>query len=256
MKVNLHTHTTRCYHAEGTDEEYVLAAIEAGFDKLGFSDHTPFPYKDGFFNCDKMGIDQLDDYLSSVEHLQQKYGGKIEILLGLECEAVEEFFPFLKEMQKRVDYLILGNHGDKRIESFFGRLKKPEQLWHYLECAVKGMETGLFLYLAHPDLMFAHYPAFGEEERQVSISLCREAKRLNIPLEYNLYGVAKGIPADGLGYPCREFWEIAAQENIKAVIGVDAHAPYRLLEADMGKAKQVLTALGIEVIEDPMILLK
>ena len=101
MKVNLHTHTVRCYHAEGTDEEYVLAAMEAGFDKLGFSDHTPFPYTDGFFNGDKMEMDQLEDYIASVEALRRQYAGEIEILLGLECEAVEEFFPFLREMRKR-----------------------------------------------------------------------------------------------------------------------------------------------------------
>ena len=256
MKVNLHTHTTRCYHAEGTDEEYVLAAIEVGFDKLGFSDHTPFPYKDGFFNGDKMEMDQLEDYIASVEQLRCKYADKIEILLGLECEAVEEFFPYLQKMRERVDYLILGNHGDKRIEGFFGRLKKPEQLWHYLECAVKGMETGLFLYLAHPDLMFFAYPEFDEDARRVSTILCREANRLGVPLEYNLYGVAKGAPKGGLGYPCREFWEIAAQEQVKAVIGVDAHAPYRLTEADMEEAKRVLADLGVDLIEDPTTLIK
>lgn len=256
MKVNLHTHTTRCYHAEGTDEEYVLAAIEAGFDKLGFSDHTPFPYKDGFFNGDKMELDQLEDYLSSVEALRKKYAEKIEILVGMECEAVEEFFPFLHEMRERVDYLILGNHGDKRVDRFFGRLNQPQELWHYLECAVKGMETGLFLYLAHPDLMFHYYPQFDEAAKQVSRALCREANKLGIPLEYNLYGVARGKPANGLGYPCREFWEIAAQEGVKAVIGVDAHAPYRLLEADMEQAKSVIVELGIELIEDPTILIK
>lgn len=256
MKVNLHTHTTRCYHAEGTDEEYVLAAIEAGFDKLGFSDHTPFPYKDGFFNGDKMELDQLEDYLSSVEALRKKYAEKIKILVGMECEAVEEFFPFLHEMRERVDYLILGNHGDKRIEVFFGNLKTPQQLWHYLECAVKGLETGLFLYLAHPDIMLRNYPVFDEDARQVSTILCREANKLGVPLEYNLYGVAKGAPVGRLGYPCREFWEIAAQEGVKAVVGVDAHAPYRLLEADMEQAKSVIVELGIELIEDPTILIK
>lgn len=256
MKINLHTHTARCFHATGTDEEYVLAAIEAGFDKLGFSDHTPFPYKDGFFNGDKMEMEQLEDYLSSVEQLRRKYAGQIEILCGLECEAIEEFFSFLREVRKRVDYLILGNHGDKRVERFFGRLKEPQELWHYLERAVKGMETGLFLYLAHPDLMFFAYPQFDEAAQQVSRALCREANRLGVPLEYNLYGVAKGAPVGGLGYPCRQFWEIAAQEGVKTVVGVDAHAPYRLLEADMEKAKRVLTDLGIEVVEDPTTLIK
>ena len=44
MKANYHTHTARCGHATGTDEEYVLAAIEQGFDELVFSDHVPWPY--------------------------------------------------------------------------------------------------------------------------------------------------------------------------------------------------------------------
>ena len=38
-KNNYHTHTTRCYHASGKDEEYVKAAIKAGIKELGFSDH-------------------------------------------------------------------------------------------------------------------------------------------------------------------------------------------------------------------------
>ena len=44
MKANYHTHTARCGHATGTGEDYVLAAIEQGFDELGFSDHVPWPY--------------------------------------------------------------------------------------------------------------------------------------------------------------------------------------------------------------------
>ena len=30
MKTNYHTHTTRCMHATGDDEDYVLSAIAAG----------------------------------------------------------------------------------------------------------------------------------------------------------------------------------------------------------------------------------
>ena len=45
---NYHTHTTRCLHARNTDEEYVRAALDSGFTTLGFSDHTPWPYHDGY----------------------------------------------------------------------------------------------------------------------------------------------------------------------------------------------------------------
>ena len=67
MKANYHTHTARCGHAEGSDEAYVLAAIEQGFEELGFSDHVPWPYQSGFLNLGvRMDVRRLDEYLRSV----------------------------------------------------------------------------------------------------------------------------------------------------------------------------------------------
>ena len=48
MKYTYHTHTARCHHATGEDEEYVRAAIDAGIKVLGFSDHAPMPYPGGY----------------------------------------------------------------------------------------------------------------------------------------------------------------------------------------------------------------
>ena len=48
MKTNYHTHTFRCKHAVGDDEAYVLAAIGAGFDRIGFADHCPWPFASGY----------------------------------------------------------------------------------------------------------------------------------------------------------------------------------------------------------------
>ena len=42
IKTNWHTHTSRCGHAVGTDEEYVQAAIQGGLTTLGFSDHAAY----------------------------------------------------------------------------------------------------------------------------------------------------------------------------------------------------------------------
>lgn len=251
MKVNLHTHTYRCRHAKGSDEEYVLAAIDAGYDKLGFADHTPFPYANGFVNGDKMLIEELPDYIDSVLNLKEKYRGQIEILLGLECEAVPEFFPFLREMKRQMDYLILGSHGDKRIDPYSGILTEKKQLWRYFAYTVEGMETGLFLYLAHPDVMLGRYPVFDETAAEVSRKLCREAKRLHLPMEYNLYGVYKGVKPGCLGYPCDAFWRIAAEENCTAVVGVDAHNPGCFEATPMEPAVEYLRGLGITVLEDP-----
>ena len=252
MKVNLHTHTTRCHHARGTDEEYVQAAIEMGYDILGFADHTPFPYDNGFYNVDKMEMEYLEDYISSVTTLREAYKDKIDIRLGLECEAVERFFPFLRELRSRLDYMILGNHGDKEFEQFAGKLTEPRELWHYLETAVKGMETGLFLYMAHPDVMLNSYHQFDADARQVSEILCREANRLHIPLEYNLHGFNHTPVPGQLGYPCNEFWEVAARENVLAVVGVDAHSPNALRRGDLEGAQEHLRQLGLTVLENPL----
>ena len=252
MKVNLHTHTARCYHAAGTDEEYVLAALEAGYGKLGFADHTPFPYKDDYFPGDKMKIGELEGYIESVRGLKEKYKDKIEILLGLECEVVPEFYDFLWDCHDKMDFLILGNHGDKRVVPFMGKMTTIPELEYYTALAIEGMETGLFLYLCHPDLMFNRMTFFDDACDRMSREICRTANRLGIPLEYNLLGLQKTKKPGTFGYPCQKFWEIAAEENVTAVIGVDAHSPQHLLTFDMEGPRAMLKEMGITVLDDPM----
>ena len=48
LKANYHTHTYRCQHAYGSEREYIEAAIRMGIAELGFSDHVPCPFKDGW----------------------------------------------------------------------------------------------------------------------------------------------------------------------------------------------------------------
>lgn len=248
MKVNLHTHTARCGHATGLDDEYVQAAIEMGYDKLGFSDHVPYPTK-----CFGMQPKDMEDYLQSIASLKEHYKGKIDILLGFECEPLPRHEDYLRELRKRVDYMILGSHGDMAMgEPHSSLLKTPQQLWYYYEQTVYGMDTGLYLYLCHPDLMLASWPEFEDTAREVSRALCRAANERKMPVEYNLLGLIKGHKEDQLGYPCDAFWEVAAEENVTAVIGVDAHSPEQILIGEMEKAKAKLRALGIRVLDDPM----
>lgn len=253
MKVNLHTHTYRCGHADGTDEAFVLAAIAAGFTHLGFSDHTPFPYENNYQNGSKMQLQELEGYIASVLALKEKYRQQIRIFLGLECESVPRFFPYLKQLGSTMDYLILGNHGDWSTgEVYTARLETPQQLEKYVQTAVEGMESGLFLYLAHPDLMLCSYPEFDDAAEKLSRQLCREANRLGIPLEYNLYGLQKVKKPNCLGYPSLPFWQIVAEENGVACVGVDAHRPENFRDSDFIGAQTLLRSMGIQVLENPL----
>ncbi len=255
---NYHSHTTRCQHAVGAEEEYVRRAIDSGFEILGFADHSAWPYRSNFVAGMRMHISQLDDYVTTVKALREKYMEKIRIHLGMECEAFGEFYPWLEEIraEKGFDYFILGNHydtSDERGGEYFGNCSTPQSARRYLEATISGMESGLFVYLAHPDLFLNRYPRFDGEARAISQELCRAAKALDMPLEYNLLGRRRnpGARARGcVGYTSREFWEIAAENGNKAIIGVDAHAPADL--DCVGVYQQVrgeLRQMGIEVLD-------
>ena len=65
MDYNYHTHTTRCHHAEGTDEEYIEVAIKAGMTHLGFSDHLPFMFPDGYESFYRVDMARGEEYDSA-----------------------------------------------------------------------------------------------------------------------------------------------------------------------------------------------
>lgn len=71
MIANYHTHTWRCRHADGTEREYVERAIEGGLKILGFSDHSPYPFPDGYDSGMRMRLDQVEGYVDTVLALKK-----------------------------------------------------------------------------------------------------------------------------------------------------------------------------------------
>ena len=112
MKTNYHTHTTRCHHATGSDEEFVLSAIKGGYQEIGFSDHTPWKYHTNYISDIRMLPEELPGYVESLRSLQEKYKNQISIKIGLECEYFPEYIHWLKGIIKeyKLDYIIFGNH--------------------------------------------------------------------------------------------------------------------------------------------------
>lgn len=251
---NYHTHTFRCIHAgQVPDEDYVLAAIESGYKVLGFSDHSPWPYESYVSNI-RMPVSQLRDYIDSVRALQEKYKGTIEITLGLECEYFPKYLGWLEPVMHELDYVILGNHfglTDENGAKYYGFATQPEQLEEYTRYTLEGMRTGLFRYLAHPELPLADYPEFDETAQACFRKICEEAKKLDIVLEYNMYGAVKkeAGKTGGIGYPAEQFWKIAAECGCRAIVGVDAHSPTALRNTEkIAAAQEFLDSTGLEVV--------
>lgn len=246
-KNNYHTHTTRCYHASGKDEEYVKAAIKAGIKELGFSDHTPWHYDSSFKATMRMPESQLDDYIESIRYLKEKYKDQISILIGLECEYFERYMPWLEKMlkDKQIDYIILGNHyyETDELHQYFGSPVNEYYLKAYVDHCIKAIDTGLYSYIAHPDLVY--YDKDSKLYQEEMSRLCDYAKEKDMPLEFNLLGFMSGRH-----YPNESFWKIASKYQNKAIIGFDAHSPDALLKDDIyQQAFNYLSSLDVELID-------
>ncbi len=252
LPYNYHTHTARCNHADGTDREYVEAAIQTGVKTLGFSDHAPylFPNTD-YYSSFRMKTDELFDYAESVRALQKEYANDIRILLGFELEYYPAFhteeMKFLSQVKP--DYCIMGQHfGGNEIHDVYAPHTENETNFRaYIKQVIEGLKTGDFAYLAHPDLAGYRYPKAVYEE--VYQTLCEEAKTLNIPLEINLLGLRTNRH-----YPDRRLFEIAAKVGNKIVLGVDAHSPDHFHhKQSVETAMQMVKELNLQLIEKPFI---
>ena len=255
MEYNYHTHTKRCNHASGTDEEYVKEAIKANLKGLGFSDHVILPY---IYNTHVRADYTLkDDYLNSIRRLQKKYEGIIDIYVGFECEWDNHYAKYYKKLldNKEVDYLIFGNHAlyfKNNVEYHLKITSYNKFLKIYLNKAIKGLNSGLFKIFAHPDLFLSFGP-FNENAKKVSRIICEEAKKNDVVLEINcgcINNEEKKVHYNEYRYryPHKEFWKIAKEVGNKVVIGVDAHTPKALSSSKIQIAYDFAKELGIEVL--------
>ena len=252
MITNLHTHTPRCHHARGTEREYVEAAISAGIQKLGFSDHTPYFFPGEYYSRFRMRPEEMEDYVNSVYACREDYKGRVDIRLGLEAEYYPAYFPELRAWLKDspVEYLLLGQHyiGNEIGDHYSGWASTDiDHLRRYCSQVSDAMYTGLFTYLAHPDLI--HFTGNIQIYRDHVRTICRASKDCGVPLELNFLGMR-----EGRHYPNMEFWYVAAEEGCDVVFGCDAHAPEELEHAMWEeKALQMVRQLGMRLIEDPVI---
>lgn len=244
MIANYHTHTWRCNHASGTERQYVDNALKAGLQILGFADHAPYIFPNGYYSHFRMKLSQLQDYVDTVLKLREDYTGQIQLLLGLEIEFYPRHLPELLPMlrDQPMDYLILGQHfvGNEYDAPYNGLGSDDVGLLRqYVYQTCDAMNTGLFTYFCHPDLI--NFQGNPRLFRQHMRDICIEARNCGVPLEFNLLGLA-----GGRHYPNPMFWELVAEEGCQVLLGRDAHNPDALLDENTEiRALDILTGLGI-----------
>ena len=222
MNYNYHTHTYRCHHASGTEEEYILKAIDGGIKYWGFADHIPQIFPDGYESSYRVPMAEAENYISTLKALREKYKDKIDIKIGFETEYYPSHF---KKMTSRMielgcEYFICGQHFIHEEHPGGVHTSKANDseadLTEYVDCIIGAIESDIVSYIAHPDL-FNFTGSESAYTREIT-RLCECAKAHNIPLEINFLGIR-----DHRRYPHDPFWQICGKSGAPVTYGFDAH---------------------------------
>jgi len=236
-----HIHTYRCGHAEMIgDEAYIKKALELGKTGIWFTDHAPFP-GDPFGH--RMAYAGLEEYLRTLSELKEKYAGTIDVRIGLEIEYFPSFdrqgyYSQLKD-DPRIDMLLLGQH---MAEDEYGtytfswdaRKKNREEYAALGEAIVRGIKSGYFGIVAHPDRIFRRKKTWDEGMQRTAEEIIQTAYVRIVPLEINL--VSLGTKRQFW----LEFWNLAPAD-MPYVLGLDAHS---IEDVDPGKSSE---SMGVSV---------
>ena len=227
-----HSHTYRCGHAEGDIEDYVSLAIKNHYHIFGVSDHVFLPGVNeprirGDYSFSK-------EYIDAFNTSKNKHKDEIEMHLGFECEYADVFLDYYRSLlvENKVEYLILGQHNgfdnNKQFVKYVKNHKEDtdEDFNRYAFDLIKGIKSGLFMYVAHPDLMFVSAKEVTPELKILTKEIIETAIKYDIPLEVNIHGFIRQQKREKyhvIGYPAGYFWDEVSKSKAKVVYGGDFH---------------------------------
>ena len=272
LKFNYHTHCNYCDHADGTVMDYMDMAYKLGYECLGMSDHGPLPdfyrhpknedktaFLHGRMDFEKM----VNEYVKDINEAKKKYEGKMKVLASIEIEYFEGMEEYLKKCLDNLDYLVMGEHyniASGEVVDTYSNCNYKNVI-PYAKVMAKGLDTGLFKVVAHPDIFMFRYVSengiYREFDKNASIAariIIEAAVRNNVLIELNCGGLSRGkcINEDGsieYGYPRSEFFNIVKEyKDAKVVIGIDAHSPYALQGRHIEKTIALAKELGLNPI--------
>ena len=222
-RIDLHNHTTRCNHAEGTVDTYIQKAIELGIDIYGFSEHAPMDFDEKY----RLKFNEMQDYTHDILTAKEKYKEDISILLGYEVDWLQGHMDE-RVLGADVDYLIGSVHfidkwGFDNPEFIGGwKDKNIDDIWQaYFEATEAMTRSGKFDIVGHLDLIkvFKFMPK--KDVRVLAKDVLKAIKETNMVMEINTAGLRKPI---GEMYPSRALLEEAYALDIPITFSSDAHA--------------------------------
>lgn len=223
-----HSHTQLCRHAEGDPTDYAQVAWERGFRGLAVTCHNPMP--NGFGARVRMAPDEFPRYVDLVDQAREVWGGRVDVLLGLECDFFPGYESWLEDQLTAADFqYVIGSIHPQLAEyrRAFWSDDALECQRTYFELLAQAAETKLFDCLAHPDFVKNEMPEDWAPEK-IGDDIRRSLDRIaatGVAMEYNTSGLNKPVQESG---PCSLVLREMAARQIPVVVGSDAHVPSRV----------------------------
>ena len=242
---NYHTHSKWC-DGKGSPEKYVIEAIANKMYALGFSIHSPVPFKSDW----NAKYENLMFYLSEIQLLKDKYKSEIRIYSGMEVDFIEAIVGPSSYKHLGLDYTIGGVHFLKKFneKEYFDFDASPEKFQRgineifngdiklmvefYYEQVIKMLETDPPEIISHLDLIMK----FNKDKRffdssekwykDLVLKTLDIISKTNCVLEINSRSLMKGLlpefhPENWIVKQSKEF-------NIPFILSADAHKPHEV----------------------------
>lgn len=249
---NLHTHTTYCDGID-TPEQMIKAALQKGFDSIGFSGHSYMFYSPSH----SMSIDGTEQYKKEITLLKSKYKDKIDVFLGLEVDMYSDI-----ELNG-YEYLIGSCHYLKIGDEYVGFDRSADEVRNIINTYFNGdglafakeyykqfsniTDYGNFDIIGHFDLITKNIEIekFFDINSEEYLSCAIEcAKKLSnkIPFfEVNTGAISRGYRTSP--YPTKKLLTELKKLGLKAVISSDCHDA-KHIDCAFDDAKKLLLQCG------------
>lgn len=235
MKIlaDYHTHTIYS-HGKGTIEDNVKVAISKGIETLGISDHG---YDHLTYGIKRKNILKMRE---EIDILNEKYKNKINILLGIECNILDDKgnIDFDEKLKNVFDYVMAGYHFGSKPKDIKGLINhannyifKTEKSKEYnTKAAINAMTNNDIFIITHP----------GDKGEIYIEEVAKVAKKTNTRLEIN---------------SSHNFLNATQIKEIKHIgnrfiVGSDAHVPQNVGNFDLALKTIRESELDLSLIEN------
>lgn len=257
--VNTHNHTGLTGHGQGTVEEVVEAAADAGISVLALTEHFPLSEAIDAPHYISMPAEDLEGYISQILAARAKHP-EMQILVGTELDWLG------KDEDRNLDaidwsrfdiilgsvhYLDLWPFDDPSQAGYWDEVGY-DAIWerYFDQFCAAATSSMPYTVMAHPDLVkkFGKYPSAAFDRARAYRDAAEAARAGERMIEVNTSGAT---------YACNEIFPRIdlltefRKAGVPATLGTDAHEP-RFVTRGIDDGLKLLYEAGYRAITVPM----